>query len=424
METEIRKADAESLRERLRAKVSNTIDLAREVKDAEVEQIIDKCILEETRDVYVPLKEKVRIRTELFNSFRRYDVLTDLLSDNSTTEIMINGVEDIFLERDGKLIKSDRKFSSREKLWSVIQQIVGDCNRRINESTPIVDARLADGSRVNIVVGPVSLNGPVITIRKFPGTRMTMEDLVAYKTLDRNVAEVLRILVQAKYNVFVSGGTGSGKTTLLNILSDFIPPDERVITIEDSAELQITGVKNLVRLESRPANMEGQNAVTIRDLIKTSLRMRPDRIIVGEVRDSAAIDMLAAMGTGHDGSLSTGHANSAIDMLSRLETMVLMGMDIPLLAVKQQIASSVDIVIHLSRMRDGSRKVMTICEVNGVKNNEIVLNTLYEYVETGMVRGKLEGGLRKITDLIHIEKLLHSGKLEEYKHATLQVQSL
>lgn len=410
-----------SLREKLRSKVMQMLDLSRPMEDAEIAQIIDQCILEETQSMHVSLKEKVQLRYELFNSLRRLDVLTELLEDDSVTEIMVNGVSDIFVEKDGRLQHYDKGFSSTEKLDAVIQQIVADCNRRVNEASPIVDARLADGSRVNIVTTPISLNGPVITIRRFPKERIDMGQLVAFGSLSKEVANVLRIFVRAGYNIVVSGGTGTGKTTFLNALTDFIPKNERIITIEDSAELQVCGVQNLVRLEARSANLEGDNEVTIRDLIKTSLRMRPDRIIVGEVRDAAAIDMLAAMGTGHDGSLSTGHANSARDMLKRLETMVLMGMEIPLLAIRQQIEASVDIIIHLSRLRDCSRKVVDICEVAGMEDGEIVLNTLFEFAENERQKEKVVGALYKMNDLIHIDKLLRAGLEKEYQEANSEV---
>ena len=361
------------------------------------------------------MKEKVGLRVELFNSLRRLDVLTELLEDETVTEIMVNGQSDIFVERDGVIRRYEKGFSSEERLETVIQHIVGDCNRRINAASPIVDARLMDGSRVCIVTRPVSLGGPVITIRRFPKQRIDMKALIAMGSVDAGVASVLRILVQAGYNIFISGGTGSGKTTMLNALSDFVPKDARIVTIEDSAELQIRGVENLVRLEARTANLEGENEITIRDLIKASLRLRPDRIIVGEVRDAAAIDMLSAMGTGHDGSLSTGHANSAEDMLARLETMVLMGMEIPLPAVRRQIASAVDIVIHVSRLRDKTRKVVEICEVKGMEHGEIRLNTLFEFQETGVRNGKVQGVLRKVNDLLHLEKMQSAGMMEIFE---------
>ena len=398
-----------SLRERLKMRVAAELDLTRDVEDAEIARMIDRCILEETKDQYVPLKEKVGLRVELFNSLRRLDVLTELLEDETVTEIMVNGQSDIFVERDGVIRRYEKGFSSEERLETVIQHIVGDCNRRINAASPIVDARLMDGSRVCIVTRPVSLGGPVITIRRFPKQRIDMKALIAMGSVDAGVASVLRILVQAGYNIFISGGTGSGKTTMLNALSDFVPKDARIVTIEDSAELQIRGVENLVRLEARTANLEGENEITIRDLIKASLRLRPDRIIVGEVRDAAAIDMLSAMGTGHDGSLSTGHANSAEDMLARLETMVLMGMELPLTAIRSQIASGLDILVHLGRMRDKSRKVLTITEVTGMQEGEIVLKDLYRYVEKPSDGEAVCGELQRVGTLFNQEKCKRAG---------------
>lgn len=409
------------IKEKLKAKIISDIDMSAEIMDEDIGRVIDKCILEESENTYIPLKEKVQLRIELFNSLRRLDVLTELLEDDEITEIMVNGPDNIYIEKSGHLIKTDKSFESEERLRSVVQQIVAGCNRRINESSPIVDARLKDGSRVNIVQNPVSLCGPVITIRRFPDKPVDMERLIELESLDKNVAFLLQILVESGFNIFISGGTGSGKTTFLNALSNYIPKEERIITIEDSAELQIQGVSNLVRLEAKNANLEGENAVTIRDLIKTSLRMRPDRIIVGEVRDAAAIDMLAAMGTGHDGSLSTGHANSAADMISRLETMVLMGMDIPIAAVRGQIASAVDIIIHLGRLRDGTRRVLSIEEVNGMTEGNVKLNSLFEFVETGEENGRLKGVLKKMNDIINVSKLESSGKLEMYREAYCEI---
>lgn len=409
--------ELQSLRERLKMRVTSELDLTREMADEDIARMIDWCIAEETKGQYVPLKEKVGLRVELFNSLRRLDVLTELLEDESVTEIMVNSVSDIFVERGGTLTRFDKGFSSEERLEAVIQHIVGDCNRRINAANPIVDARLVDGSRVCVVTRPISLGGPIITIRRFPKQRINMEKLIAMGSLDAGVAAVLQIFVQAGYNIFISGGTGSGKTTMLNALSDFVPKDARIVTIEDSAELQIQGVENLVRLEARMANLEGENEITIRDLIKASLRLRPDRIIVGEVRDAAAIDMLQAMNSGHDGSLSTGHANSAEDMLARLETMVLMNMEIPLLAVRRQIASAVDIVIHVSRLRDKSRKVIQICEVKGMEQGEIKLNTLFEFRECGTRNGKVQGMFHKVHDLMHLEKLQSAGLMSVFEEA-------
>ena len=405
----------DGVKEKLKKRIMSELDLSVEATDEAIGKIIDRCILEEDRNGYLPLKEKVMLRTELFNSFRRLDVLTEYIDDENITEIMVNGYKNIYVEKKGRIEAAPKCFESEEKLKSVVQQIVADCNRRINEANPIVDARLKDGSRVNMVLYPAALNGPVITIRKFPSEVMTLDKLIEYEALDEITAELLKQLVKARYNIFISGGTGSGKTTFLNALSAYIPKDERIITIEDAAELQIKEIPNLVRLEARNANVEGENEISIRDLIKTSLRMRPDRIIVGEVRDAAAIDMLQAMNTGHDGSLSTGHANSSRDMLSRLETMVLMGMDIPLAAVRMQIASAVDIIIHLGRMRDKSRKVIEISEVLRVKMGEIELNKLYEFAETGEVGKRLKGSLRKINDLINTDKLINAGLYEIFK---------
>ena len=405
----------EGVKEKLKKRIMSELDMSVEATDEAIGKIIDRCILEEDGRGYLPLKEKVMLRTELFNSFRRLDVLTEYIDDESITEIMVNGYKNIYVEKKGRIEAAPKCFESEEKLKSVVQQIVADCNRRINEANPIVDARLKDGSRVNMVLYPAALNGPVITIRKFPAEVMTLDKLIEYEALDEKTAELLKLFVKARYNIFISGGTGSGKTTFLNALSAYIPKDERIITIEDAAELQIKEIPNLVRLEARNANVEGENEISIRDLIKTSLRMRPDRIIVGEVRDAAAIDMLQAMNTGHDGSLSTGHANSSRDMLSRLETMVLMGMDIPLAAVRVQIASAVDIIIHLGRMRDKSRKVIEISEVLRVKMGEIELNKLYEFAETGEVGKRLKGSLRKINDLINTDKLINAGLYEIFK---------
>ena len=405
----------EGVKEKLKKRIMSELDLSIEATDEVIGKIIDRCILEEDRSGYLPLKEKVMLRTELFNSFRRLDVLTEYIDDENITEIMVNGYKNIYVEKKGRIEAAPKCFESEEKLKSVVQQIVADCNRRINEANPIVDARLKDGSRVNMVLYPAALNGPVITIRKFPSEVMNLDKLIEYEALDEKTAELLKLFVKARYNIFISGGTGSGKTTFLNALSAYIPKDERIITIEDAAELQIKEIPNLVRLEARNANVEGENEISIRDLIKTSLRMRPDRIIVGEVRDAAAIDMLQAMNTGHDGSLSTGHANSSRDMLSRLETMVLMGMDIPLAAVRMQIASAVDIIIHLGRMRDKSRKVIEISEVLRVKMGEIELNKLYEFAETGEVGKRLKGSLRKINDLINTDKLINAGLYEIFK---------
>ena len=344
-------------------------------------------------------KEKKLITGAVFESIRGLGVLGRIISDPEVTEVMINGYKDIFIEKDGRLSKSDSQFESKRELEIIITKFVSRAGRAVNESEPIVDFRLEDGSRVNVVMSPVALNGPIVTIRRFPKEAMTVEKLIAFGSITPEVAEILKLLVTAKYNIFVSGGTGSGKTTFLNALSNFIPRDERIITIEDSAELQIKNIDNLVRLETRNSGADGKGAVTIRDLIRSALRMRPERIVVGEVRGAEALDMLQAMNTGHDGSLSTGHANSTSDILSRLETMVLQGADgLPLEAIRQQIASAVDIIIHLSRLRDKSRKTMEIVEVLGYdgKERKIMLNTLFEFRESdGSTRNKVVGELKR-----------------------------
>ena len=385
----------------LRTHLMERLDLTRELSDEEILDEIDDLILGRMREYGLSLKEKVQLRQELFHSVRKLDVLQELIEDETVTEIMVNGPDAIFVERAGKLKKWDKTFTSGEKLEDVIQQIVGKCNRVVNESMPIVDARLDNGARVNAVIRPVALNGPILTIRRFPDTPITMEKLISLGSLPPECAEFLATLVRARYSMVIGGGTGSGKTTFLGALSNYIPPDERLITIEDNAELKIQGIANLVRLEAKMANMEGATSITIRDLIKTALRMRPDRIIVGEVRGGEAVDMLQALNTGHDGSLSTAHANSASDMLSRLETMTLMGVDLPLEAIRRQIASGVDILIHLGRMRDKSRKVLEITEICGFENHEIKTRTLYRWQE-----GK---GLVQTAELLNREKLIRAG---------------
>ena len=361
--------------------VSENVSLSK-ISDEELAERIDQIVTDRLKDIYCPIETKVSISQQVYSSIRGFGLLDSIISDDSITEVMINGPEKIFIEKKGRLTRLDKKFESQRKLEDVIQRIVGLAGREVNQANPICDTRLPDGSRVNVVLPPIALCGPTITIRKFSKEPMTINKLIEYGSITQEIADKLELLVKAKYNIFISGGTGSGKTTFLNALSNFIPKDERIITIEDSAELQITGIDNLVSLETRNANASGAGQVTIRDLIKSSLRMRPERIIVGECRGGEARDMLQAMNTGHDGSLSTGHANSTEDMLSRLETMVLQGADgLPLEAIKQQIASAVDIIIHLSRLRDKSRKTMAITEVVGIKNGEIELNPLYEFKE-------------------------------------------
>jgi len=362
--------------------ISKYFDLSR-LKDEELYSKIEKLVSEQLGDVYISIKERVNLTDELYSSIRGLGLLDMIIKDDDITEVMINGTDEIFIERNGKIEKLKQSFDSQRKLEDIIQRIVGRAGREVNQSNPIVDTRLPDGSRVSVVLPPVALKGPTLTIRKFSKTPMTVEQLIKYKSITPQIAKVLETLVKAKYNIFISGGTGSGKTTFLNALSNYIPKTERVITIEDSAELQIVGIENLVKLETRNSNSSGKGMITIRDLIKTSLRMRPERIIVGEVRGAETLDMLQAMNTGHDGSLSTGHANSTKDMLSRMETMVLMGAEgLPLEAIRQQISSAVDIIIHLSRLRDHSRKTMEISEVMGLKDGEIELNPLYVFEES------------------------------------------
>lgn len=396
----------------LREKLISNLEGCREIKDEEIYQSIDELILESGVQFYIRLSERNILRKELFNSVRRLDILQELIDDDSVTEIMVNGTDGIFIERAGRLQLWDKCFYSKERLEDIAQQIVGRCNRIVNESVPIVDARLENGARVNIVMPPVALNGPVITIRRFPDHPIEMKQLIQWGSVSEEAVDFLKFLVQARYNIFISGGTGSGKTTFLNALSDFIPKDERIITIEDNAELQIQGVKNLVRMEARNANTEGDKAVTIRDLIHSSLRMRPDRLVIGEVRGSEAVDLLQAMNTGADGSLSTGHANSPEDMLLRLETLVLMGMEIPLSAVRRQIATGIDIIVHLGRIRDKTRKVLQILEVLGYdsERDEIRTQTLYEFEEEGETQcGQIKGKLIRKHDLQSMLKLQRAG---------------
>ena len=399
--------------EQLHARILEEMDMTREMEDEELMQLIYRVLQEVSAQEYLSLAEKSFLGRELFNAFRKLNILQEFLEDEDITEIMINGTQNIFFEKDGRIYQSDKRFVSREKLEDVVQQIAAGSNRLVNEASPIVDARLLDGSRVNIVLPPIAIDGPIVTIRKFSKEAITMKQLIAWESISREVSAFLATLVAAGYNIFISGGTGSGKTTFLHALSQSIPKTERIITIEDNAELQIQDVPNLVRLEARNANVEGSGAVTIRDLIKSALRMRPDRLIVGEVRSAEAIDMLQAMNTGHDGSLSTGHANSPKDMLSRLETMVLMGMELPLPAIQRQIASGVDVIVHLGRLRDKSRKVLEVTEVLGYIGGEIQLQTLYQYEETGEKEGRIQGEWRKIHEITHTEKLLAAGYHKE-----------
>lgn len=378
-------------RSELRKIVLSKIDCFNDIEDEEVYKWIDEALMEKCRTVYLSISDRKQLRLEIYNSLRKLDVLQEIVDCPDITEIMVNGTEHIFIEKAGQIYEWDRHFESREKLWDVIQHIVSKTNRIVNESSPIVDTRLENGSRVNVVLPPIAINGPIVTIRRFPEEAITMEGLLKLNSIDEPTAYFLEKLVKAKYNIIISGGTGSGKTTFLNVLSEFIPKDERIITIEDAAELQIRGIANLVRLETRNANSEGKNEIGMRELIKSALRMRPDRIIIGETRGAECVELLQAMNTGHDGSISTGHANSASDMLARMEMMVLMGMDIPLVAVQRQIASAIDIIIHLGRMKDKSRKVLEVVEVEGYKNGEFMLNPLVKFVSEGEKNNKIYG---------------------------------
>lgn len=395
--------------EKIKKRVLMQLDVTRENEDERLLEIIDNEIFDYAREKVISLSRRRRLRTQIFHSLRRLDVLQELLEREDITEIMVNGAGKIFYEKNGSMFLWNQYFSSKERLEDIIQQMVGHHNRMINTAQPIVDTRLADGSRVNVVLDPIAIDGPAVTIRKFPKHPLEMEELIAMESIGAECAVLLKCLVKAGYNIFISGGTGSGKTTFLNALSAFIPETERVITIEDSAELQLQGISNLVRLETRNAGVEGTMEITIRDLIRTALRMRPTRIIVGEIRGAECLDMLQAMNTGHDGSLSTGHANSCRDMLSRMETMVLMGMELPLSAIRAQIASGIDIMVHLGRLRDKSRRVLSIMELNKVKDGEIQLNPLYEFVEEEMKAGKITGYWEKKGELQHREKLIAAG---------------
>lgn len=399
----------------LRNEVRSGLDVMFAIDDDELMQRIEQKVLDHHRYPGLTAGERRRLVRQVFDSFRGLDILQPLVDDRSVTEIMINSHQDIFIERNGQVLRSDTVFESQERLEDIIQSIVSGVNRVVNESSPIVDARLKDGSRVNVVLPPIALKGPTMTIRKFPEQPLTMDDLVRIGALEPMASGLLQTLVRSKFNIFISGGTGSGKTTFLNALSQYIPPDDRVITIEDSAELQIRTVPNLVSMETRNSNTEGKGEISIRDLIRSSLRMRPNRIIVGEVRGAEALDMLQAMNTGHDGSLSTGHANSARDMLSRLETMVLSGADLPIQVVRQQIGSAIDIFVHLSRLRDRSRRVVEISEVRGMMDGEVVLNPLFVFEEQGEREGRIVGQLVPTGNLlIHTDKLRAAG-IEEWR---------
>lgn len=395
--------------EKYKQAVMEKIDCSGEIEDSKVYEWIDAVIMEAANEKYMRLEEKTSLRTRLFHSLRKLDILQELIDDPDITEIMINGTNNIFVEKNGKIEKCEKQFESAEKLEDVIQQMVAKANRIVNETTPIVDTRLENGSRVNIVLPPIALNGPAVTIRRFPDKPIVMKDLIRFGAISEDVSEFLKKLVKSKYNIIVCGGTGSGKTTFLNVLSNYIPCDERIITIEDSAELQILQIPNLVRMETRNANIEGCNQITIRDLIKTALRMRPNRIVIGEVRGSEAVDLIQCLNTGHEGSISTIHSNNSKDMISRLEMMVLMGVDIPLSAIKSQIAAGVDIIIHLGRMRDKSRKVLEITEIEGFRENQIILNPIYQYKETSENMDKVLGKLVQCGELKNKEKLEREG---------------
>ncbi len=406
----IRSADKAG--QEIRKEVQRELEGRLDIDDEEVLRLIDEKIRLKNKQVSLGLSDKLAIRREVFNAMRRLDVLQDLIDDPGITEIMVNGMHSIFIERDGRLYDTGRRFDSKERLFDIIQQIVAGANRTVNVASPIVDARLKDGSRVNVVLDPIAVNGPILTIRRFPKTPIDGNKLIEMGSVSRDVLGFLSRLVEARYNLLISGGTGAGKTTMLNVLSGYIPGSERIITIEDSAELIIRGIENLVSLEARNANVEGCNAISIRDLIKTALRMRPDRIIVGEVRGSESIDMLQAMNVGQDGSMSTIHANSAGDALSRLETMMMLHTEIPLPALRRQIASGIDIIIHLGRLRDKSRRLLEVREVTGIKDGEIQTDLIYGFEETGEEQGRVTGELRKMKDMKNTEKFKRAGIAE------------
>lgn len=393
----------------LRDKIMKDLEFGEELSDEQMKELIGSYLLEKSN--HFSLSDRKQIGKEIFDSLRKWDVLQDLLEDEEVTEIMVNGSDYIFAEKAGKISRINLKFESKEKLLQVINQIVAGCNRTVNETSPIVDARLPNGARVNVVLSPIALNGPILTIRRFPNQPITMEKLKELGAISDEAICFLEKAVKAKYNILISGGTGSGKTTFLNALSQYIPKDERIITIEDSAELQLQGIENLIRMETRNANIEGGKVITIRDLIRTSLRMRPDRIIVGEVRGAEALDMIgSAMNCGHDGSMSSAHANSASDMLVRLENMILMSAELPITAIRRQIASGIDLIIHLGRMRDKSRKVLEIIEIEGMEKEEIILNRIFQFQEQSENKDeRVRGELKKNGGLIHIYKMQNAG---------------
>lgn len=395
--------------EEMRSNVISAIDMSEDIDDQTLHEVIDQVLSDYQNVHHISVVKRCEYHKKIFDQIRGLGILDELLSNKEITEIMINGPNSIFIEKNGCIQQIEGTAYTEEGLNNLVQKIVGKNNRRVNESNPIADARLEDGSRVNIVLPPVAIDGTAVTIRKFPEKQIEIRDLIQWESVSKEAADFLQAVVVAGYNIFVSGGTGSGKTTFLNVLSNFIPKDERIVTIEDSAELQLKSISNLIRMETRQENIEGENEISIRDLIKTSLRMRPDRIIVGEVRGAETLDMLQAMNTGHDGSMSTGHANSPKDMLSRLETMVLTGIEMPLQAVRAQIASSIDIIVHLGRIRDKTRKVLEIDEVVGVAHNEVQLSPLYVYEEQGEKRERVIGKLVKKHELLNREKLISHG---------------
>ncbi|MGQ8871014.1 CpaF family protein [Paenibacillus sp. TSA_86.1] len=401
--------DREEQFQLIRREVRASLDLTSSAGDEELWRGIERKVLADPNLEDLTSGERHTLVQRLFDSFRGLDVLQPLVDRPDITEIMINSHREIFVEQEGEVKQIPLQFESRERLEDIIQMIVSGVNRIVNESSPIVDARLKDGSRVNIVLPPIALKGPTMTIRKFPSEPMKMSDLIEKGALHQEAAVLLQQLVRSKYNIFIGGGTGSGKTTFLNALSQFIPADERIITIEDSAELQIVTVPNLVSLETRNANTEGKGLISIRDLIKSSLRMRPNRIVIGEVRGAEALDMLQAMNTGHDGSLSTGHANTISDMISRLETMVLSGAELPITVVRQQISSAIDIFVHLSRLRDRSRRVTEISEVIGMQDGEVLLNPLFRFQEQEEREGRIIGGLVRVGKLMNVDKIQMTG---------------
>ena len=393
----------------VRQELIEKLEFLEETNDDSLQRMINESLKEKSREQYISIKDRQNIARQIFDSMRKLGILEEFIENPDVTEIMINGPKCIFYEKAGRLYKSDKQFENEETLRNVTQKIVAQCNRVANESSPIVDARLSDASRVNSVLDPIALNGPILTIRRFPKRPYLMNDLIEKGSLNKETAELLRKLVVAGYNILVSGGTGSGKTTFLNALSAYIPKDERIITIEDSAELQIQGIENLVRMETKNANIEGVTPITIRDLIKSSLRMRPDRIVVGEVRGAEAMDMIcSAMNCGHDGSMSTVHANSAADSISRLETMILTAAPLPLYAIRRQIGSGVDIVIQLGRMRDKTRKVLEIVELNCI-GDDVDINPLFRFVEDDYSAERVSGQLTKVGDLKNDSKLKAAG---------------